>query len=173
MDLVAAARKGHEKAFLELFDEYHVLLFRFAFRLTGSVSDAEDIVQECFLELLRPTCRFDPSRGSVHGWLFGVARNQFLKRRRKREESAWKEPTDVRSPETEALRSELNEIVGQALAQLPDTQREVLILAHFEKIPLAEIAALLGIEVGAVKSRLQRARTTLKDSLAGCRSEKK
>jgi RNA polymerase sigma-70 factor (ECF subfamily) len=79
----------------------------------------------------------------------------------------------VRSPEIEALRSELNEMVGRALAQLPDTQREVLILAHFEKIPLGDIAALLEVEVGAVKSRLQRARTTLKDSLAGCRSEKK
>jgi RNA polymerase sigma-70 factor (ECF subfamily) len=173
MDLVTAARKGREKAFLELFDEHHVALFRFAFRLTGSVSDAEDIVQECFLELLRPTCRYNASRGSVRTWLFGVARNQSLKRLRKRAESEWQEATDVRSPETEALRNELNEMIGEALAQLPDTQREVLILAHFEKIPLADIAALLEIEVGAVKSRLQRARTTLKDTLAGCRSEKK
>jgi len=52
MDLVEAARKGRESAFLQLFDEHHLPLFRFAYRLTGSVADAEDIVQECFLELL-------------------------------------------------------------------------------------------------------------------------
>jgi len=173
MDLVTAARRGREKAFLELFDAHHASLFRFAFRMTGSVSDAEDIVQECFLELLRPTCRYDASRGSVRTWLFGVARNQCLKRIARKEESERHEPTDVRSPETAASRSELNELVGRALAQLPDKQREVLILAHFEGVPLAEIATAVGIEVGAVKSRLQRARTALRNSLAGCRSAMK
>ena len=49
MDLVKAAREGREAAFLQLFDEHHLPLFRFAYRLTGSVADAEDIVQECFL----------------------------------------------------------------------------------------------------------------------------
>jgi hypothetical protein len=65
MDLVEAARNGREAAFLQLFDEHHLPLFRFAYRLTGSVADAEDIVQECFLSLLRPECTYDSKRTPV------------------------------------------------------------------------------------------------------------
>ena len=164
--------RGREKAFLQLFDEHHGALFRFAFRLTGSAADAEDVVQECFLELLRPACAFDPARAPLRTWLFGIARNQSLKRLRRRE-STGAEPAGTPTPETELLRAELSELVRRAVLQLPEKQREVLVLAHYEKIPLAEIAALLEIDLGAVKSRLQRARTALKESLAACRSEKK
>jgi RNA polymerase sigma-70 factor (ECF subfamily) len=83
MDLIKAARKGQEGALLELFDEHHLPLFRFAYRLTGSVVDAEDVVQECFLALLRPECSYDPRRTPVRTYLFGVVRNQSLKRRRR------------------------------------------------------------------------------------------
>jgi RNA polymerase sigma-70 factor (ECF subfamily) len=164
--------KGREKAFLQLFDEHHGALFRFAFRLTGSAADAEDVVQECFLELVRPTCAFVPARAPLRTWLFGIARNQSLKRLRRRE-SVGAEAAGTLTPETELLRTELSELVGHAVLQLPEKQREVLVLAHYEKMPLAEIAALLEIDLGAVKSRLQRARAALKESLAACRSEKK
>jgi RNA polymerase sigma-70 factor, ECF subfamily len=168
MDPVKAARKGREAAFLELFDEHHGPLFRFAYRLTGSVADAEDIVQECFLELLRPECSYDPGRTSLRTYLFGVVRNQSLKRQRK---NAWAgeagvEASDDRSPESEALHAELEDVVARAVMQLPETQREVLVLAHYEQMPLAEIARVIGIELAAVKSRLQRARASLKETLA-------
>jgi hypothetical protein len=58
--LIRDARRGKETAFLRLSDEHRLQLFRFAWRLTGSIADAEDIVQECFLALLRPNCGFDP-----------------------------------------------------------------------------------------------------------------
>src|SRR5215831_398300 len=80
MDLVTAARGGSEAAFLELFDQHRLPLFRFAYRMTGSVADAEDIVQECFLELLRPGSSYDPAITLVRTYLFGVVRNQSLKR---------------------------------------------------------------------------------------------
>jgi RNA polymerase sigma-70 factor (ECF subfamily) len=83
MDLVKAAREGREAAFLRLFDEHHAPLFRFAYRLTGSAADAEDIVQECFLELLRPAGWYDPGRTAIRTYLFGVVRNQSLKRWRR------------------------------------------------------------------------------------------
>jgi len=73
---------------------------------------------------------------------------------------------DHRSPESETLRAEREGAVARAIRQLPDTQQEVLILAQYEQVPLAEIAGLLGIELGAVKSRLQRGRAALKDALA-------
>ena len=168
MDLVKAARKGWEDALLQLFDEHHLPLFRFAYRLTGSVADAEDIVQECFLTLLQPECSYDPGRTSVRTYLFGVVRNQSLKRRRK-SDSARQDGPDARherSPESQALRTEPEEVVARAVTQLPETQREVLILAHYEQMPLAEIARVMALELGAVKSRLQRARASLKETLA-------
>jgi RNA polymerase sigma-70 factor (ECF subfamily) len=168
MDLVKAARSGQEAAFLQLFDEHHRPLFRFAFRLTGSVADAEDIVQECFLQLLRPECAYDPRRTPVRTYLFGVVRNQSLKRLRRIDsaDEASRNANPNRSPEDEAARAEMQDAVARAVMQLPDTQRDVLILAHYEHLPLAEIARIMALELGAVKSRLQRARATLQQTLA-------
>jgi RNA polymerase sigma-70 factor (ECF subfamily) len=168
MDLVEAARKGRESAFLELFDQHHLPLFRFAYRLTGSAADAEDIVQECFLELLRPACSYDPARTPIRTYLFGVVRNQSLKRWRK-QDAADRNGSEARhdpSPEREILRTEMEDAVARAVMDLPDTQREVLILAHYEQMPLGEIARVMDLELAAVKSRLQRARAGLKETLA-------
>jgi RNA polymerase sigma-70 factor (ECF subfamily) len=163
-----AARKGNRAAFVRLYDEHHLPLFRLAWRLTNSVADAEDIVQECFLGLLRPACPYNPARTPLRTYLFGVVRNQALKRFRGKHDGTADPPAvpDYRSPEFEALRAETSEIVSQAIRCLPDLQREVLILAHYEQLALAEIAAILEIEVPAVKSRLQRARAALREVLA-------
>src|ERR1700683_1035530 len=86
--LIRDARRGKEAAFLRLFDDHHLPLFRFAVRLTGSTADAEDIVQECFLALLRPDCGFDPRRSAIRTYLFGAVRNQALNRLRRRDQGA-------------------------------------------------------------------------------------
>ncbi len=130
------------------------------------MADAEDIVQECFLALLRPGCHFDPARASVRTYLFGAVRNQCWKRMRLGEQGVEPESVDTRTPETQALQSELAAAVAQAIAGLPETQREVLLLAHYEQLTLAEIAEITNLEVVAVKSRLQRARATMRESLA-------
>src|SRR3954453_6211667 len=107
--LVEAAREGNAAAFTRLFDDHHLPLFRFAYRLTGSVADAEDIVQECFLGLLRADWAFDQRRAGRRTYLFGAVRNQASKRFRRREDAAAEPetPPDLRSPETQALRAEL------------------------------------------------------------------
>ena len=172
MDLVKAARGGREAAFVQLFDEHHLPLFRFAYRMTGSAADAEDIVQECFLQMLRPECAYDPRRTAIRTYLFGVVRNQSLKRLREGDlavaggRHAGNPAGNGQSPEDEVLRAELGEVVGRAVRQLPETQREVPILAHYEQMPLAEIARVMDLEPAAVKSRLQRARAGLKETLA-------
>src|SRR5580698_2685594 len=165
MDLVEAARKGRESAFLELFDQHHRPLFRFAYRMTGSAADAEDIVQECFLELLRPACSYDPARTPIRTYLFGIVRNQSLKRLRQVDRNG-SHAGHGSSPESEILRVEMEDAVSRAVRALPETQREVLILAHYEQMPLAEIARVMDLELAAVKSRLQRARAGLKETLA-------
>ena len=164
--LLRDVRRGKEVAFLRLFDDHHLPLFRFAWRLTGSMADAEDIVQECFLALLRPQCGFDPARTALRTYLFGAVRNQSLKRLRQLEQSVASELTDRRTPETEALRGEMVGAVAGAIAELPETQREVLLLAHYEQLSVAEIAEITQLEITAVKSRLQRARATLRETLA-------
>lgn len=156
-----------ERAFLQLFDDHHAALFRFAYRLTNSSAEAEDIVQECFLEILRPGNAYDRRRTRIRTYLYGVVRNQWLKRRRNSSiTDPAPDPIDDRSPESDLLASEAQDAIVQAIGRLPDTQREALILAHYEQLPLAEIAAILEIEVGAVKSRLERARARLRESLA-------
>src|SRR5262245_20863588 len=150
----------------QAFDEHHAVLFRFAYRLMGSVGDAEDITQACFLELLRPDCSYDPARAPLRTWLFGVVRNQALKRLRLKTSPPGAAVADAPSPEQEILRLEVEKAVRRAVLGLPEAQREVLILAHYEKMPLAEIARILDLDVGAVKSRLQRARANLKEALA-------
>src|ERR1035438_966731 len=86
MEWFTAARKGRDDAFLQLLVEHHAPLFRFAYRLTGLVADAEDIVQECFLALLDPARSYDPRRTPVRTYLFGAVRNQALKRLRERKD---------------------------------------------------------------------------------------
>jgi RNA polymerase sigma-70 factor, ECF subfamily len=164
--LLRDARKGKEAAFLRLFDDHQMALCRFAYRLTGSAADAEDIVQECFLALLRPECSFDPSRTAVRTYLFGAVRNQALKRLRRREDGDVPDAPDLNTPEVEAVRDEVGRAVAEAIGRLPETQREVLLLAHYEQLALAEIAEITELEVTAVKSRLQRARAALKEALA-------
>ena len=168
MDLISAARQGRETAFLKLFDEHRLPLFRFAYRMTGSVADAEDIVQECFLSLLRPECSYKPTAGPVRTYLFGVVRNQSLKRLGTRGGARLEEqaaPPEA-SPERQVLRSESSEAVARAVMDLPEALREVLILAHYEQMAVAEIAKLVEVETSTVKSRLQRARAQLREMLA-------
>ncbi len=150
----------------QLFDEHHAPLFRFAYRMTGSVADAEDIVQECFLQILRPGNSYDPKRTPIRTYLFGVVRNQALKRRPADASQEMQEPGYEWSPERQMLRTELEQVVARAVAALPDGQRETLILAHYEQLSLAEIGEVMEIEVTAVKSRLQRARAGLRETLA-------
>ncbi len=143
-------------------------LFRFAYRMTGSVADAEDIVQECFLAALRPNSAYDASRTPMRTYLFGVARNQALKLLAKRTVTAEDDErvSGEPSPERAVFHAQLEAAVARAVRRLPEGQREVLILAHYEELPLAEIARVMEIEVTAVKSRLQRARGQLKETLA-------
>src|SRR5580693_5480049 len=96
-----------ESAVLGLFDEHHAPLFRFAWRLTGSAADAEDIVQECFLALLRPGCQFDAARTPLRTYLFGAVHHQAMKRRQRRELPAYAKASPT--PESECLRGELED----------------------------------------------------------------
>ena len=157
----------------QAFDAYHKAVYRFAYRLLGRADLAEDITQDCFLSILRYPERWNPARGDMRTYLFSIARN--LARKQYRDEHA-----DSRVDEDWAMSvvdqrpvQEISAAVAQAVARLPDLQREVLILFEYEGFQLTEIAQIVEADIGVVKSRLHRARQRLKRSLAPCRSERR
>lgn len=162
--LLDLARRS-ETAFMLLFERYREVVFRVACRLTNSVSAAEDITQECFLALLDAPGRFDPAKGSLRTYLYGVVRNQARRYYGLRDgdvDLGDAEIDDTAELSGALLQKEQSEVVRQAISTLPLPQREALILFQYEELPLEEVAAILGIEIGAVKSRLHRARARLK-----------
>jgi RNA polymerase sigma-70 factor, ECF subfamily len=165
--LLAAARRGEEGAFLALYQRYRTPVFRFAWRFTGSVHTAEDVTQECFLALFAGAA-FDPKQGSLRTYLFGIARHLSMRRARIEERES-EEPADAAAPcDTlgDLIGQERSAAVEHAVAALPPLQKEALILFEYEEFSLEEIAQVVGVEVGAVKARLHRARETLRRRLA-------
>ena len=155
----------NETAFLLLFERHREVVFRVACRLTNSVVAAEDITQECFLGLLDAPERFDPAKGSLRAYLYGAVRNHVRKYYGLRDGDVDLEDLEadhVAGLPQAFLQQEQSQVIRQAISTLPLPQREALILFQYEELPLEEIAAILGIEVGAVKSRLYRARARLK-----------
>ena len=166
-DLVREARQGSEQAFLAIYHRHRTAVFRFAWRLTGSQASAEDVTQECFLALMRGAA-FDGARGGLRTYLFGIARNLVLRRLRVSEREA-EEAAEATAPVDvlgDLLKTERSELVAGAMARLPVLQREAIVLFTFEELPLEEVAKITGVDVGAVKSRLRRARESLRTALA-------
>jgi RNA polymerase sigma factor (sigma-70 family) len=154
-----------EAAFMVLFEWHREVIFRVAYRLTNSTAAAEDITQECFLGLLNVSGRFDPAKGSLRTYLYGAVRNHARRYHGLRDGEVELEDTEIdeaAEPSQVFLQQEQSELIRQAISTLPPQQREALILFQYEELPLDEIAAILGIDIGAVKSRLHRARARLK-----------
>jgi RNA polymerase sigma-70 factor (ECF subfamily) len=151
--------------FRDAYEQHKDLLYRFALRMTGSNEMAEDLVHECFLLLWRERVGYHPDRGSLRAFLVGVTRNLALKRlSRERSFDPLEDDVAVCQPIDPADRQR-GLIVAQAVAAPPPLQREVLILAEYEELPLQEIARSVGADLAAVKSRLHRARENLRRML--------
>jgi RNA polymerase sigma-70 factor (ECF subfamily) len=156
--------------FQAAFDEHKDAVYRFAWRMSGTPAAAEDITQDVFLGLLRHPDRFDPARGTLRAFLLGIARNLALKHWRKEHRF---EPLDdivVVAETIDIERGVVGDIVGRAVRALGPLQREVVILAEYEGLTLAEIARAVDADVGTVKSRLHRGRENLRRTLAPLRS---
>jgi RNA polymerase sigma-70 factor (ECF subfamily) len=152
--------------FRDAYERHKHLLYRFARRMTGSDETAEDLVHECFLLLWRNRLSYNRDRGSLRSFLIGVTRNLALKRlARERTFDELEETAAVCSP-IDSTSRERGEIVARAVAALPPLQREALILAEYEEMPLDEIARATGADLAAVKSRLHRARQNMRRMLA-------
>jgi len=170
--LLEQAADGNTAAFQILYERYRDPIFRFAYRLLGSVEAAEDVAHDCFLSLIKEPGRFDSTKASLRTYLYAAARNQAAKRYQSfGRESAIDELADEpRSPDEQGpiamvLDDEMAGEVAQAIASLPPLQREALVLFEYEELSLAEIAAVVGADSGTVKGRLFRAREKLRARL--------
>jgi RNA polymerase sigma-70 factor, ECF subfamily len=171
--LLKKAGDGDQAAFLELYDRYREPIFRFAYRLLGSVEIAEDVTHDCFLSLIRKPENYRPERASLKTYLYAAARNLALKhfRDQGREtgmEEVSEEPREApsRGPLRRLLDEELATQVREAIFSLPPLQREALILFEYEGLSLSEVAEIAGTDVGAIKARLYRAREGLRRILS-------
>jgi len=160
-----------EQEFRQAFGEHKDAVFRFAWRMTGSVEFAEDVTQDCFLALLRQPGRYDVRRGQLRTFLLAIARNLILKRwRTENRMEALDEEAFVGVEFPDALRFETTELIARAIGLLPPLQREALILAEYEEMSVEDIARTLEAEQSAVKARLHRARENLRRMLAPLRN---
>ena len=173
--LLIRIRNGDEEAFAALYRQRQAAIYRFALHMSGSKSAAEDVVQEVFLVLLRDECGFDPERGTLSGYLFGIARKLVLRHvERSRSDVALESDLDDAALPALAVNDDplakLTEREGiaalrRAVQALPRRYREVVILCDLEEVDYADAAVALGCPIGTVRSRLHRARGLLLDKL--------
>lgn len=150
----------------KLLDEHQEAVFRYAFRLSGCSSTAEDISQEVFLRAFRNLHQLR-DQAAARGWLLVIARNEFMRWCRKSKAGGISvDPQDCDIlDDIEQPQVDNQEWVESALRQLPDDFRLVLLMYYFEELSYAEIAEQLNIPLGTVMSRLNRGRAHMKTAL--------
>jgi RNA polymerase sigma-70 factor (ECF subfamily) len=173
--LLIRLRKGDEQAFVALYRKRQGAIYRFALHMSGSAQAAEDVTQDVFLALLREECGFDPSRGTVSGYLFGIARKLVLRQMERGRGDVPLEggAEDAAIPElavNDDVLSRLThregiEALRRAVVTLPRRYREVVVLCDLEEVDYAEAAVILNCPIGTVRSRLHRARALLLEKL--------
>lgn len=152
------------------FEQHKDAVYRFAWRMSGSASAAEDITQDAFVGLLRHPDRFSPARGTLRAFLLGIARNLALKRWRAEHRHEPLDDDAMAAAPVDLDRGPIGDVVGRAVQSLVPLQREVVILVEYEGLTLAEVALAVDADLGTVKSRLHRARENLRRTLAPLRS---
>jgi RNA polymerase sigma-70 factor (ECF subfamily) len=171
---------GDEEAFQALYQRHQGPLYRYALHMTGRVEAAEEVVQESFMVLIRGGGKFDPGRGELAGFLFGIARNhvhRFLEADGRYQGLPDEGPDALAGqspapflheqvdPAERLIRAETTAQVRRAVLSLPERYREVVTLCDLEEMEYERAASILHCPVGTVRSRLNRAREMLAEKL--------
>lgn len=171
-DLLARAASGDEQGLRVLYERHAAAVLRLLRRLTSDPGMAEEILQETWIAVWTSAHRFRGA-SSVRAWLLGVARRQAHNRLRRKSPStvefdAAPEPADETTDvEGEALAAAGRDEILAAIGRLPQTHRDVVVLALVEELPYSDIAEVVGVPVGTVKSRMAKARRMLAAELPG------
>lgn len=171
-ELIAAAQAGDRRSIDELLARYEERIYRFGLRMCGDEDSAREVLQETMLAAFRHLPGFR-GHASLSTWLFQIARSFCIKERRGVRPSvsldapAQRELVDPGpSPETHAHAREIGAMLAAAISALPPEQREVLVLRDVEGLSAHQAAEVIGIDDGALKSRLHRARMALRAQLS-------
>jgi len=157
---------GEQRALGELYDAHAGLVHGLAIRILRDAQDAEDVVQEAFVQAWQQAGRYDPARGNVAAWLCTIGRTRALDRLRRRA-ARREDPGDARAgPAAELPHAEETLAVRKALEGLSPDQRRALELAYYEGLTHTEIAARLGEPLGTIKTRIRTAMIRLRQVLA-------
>ena len=169
--LLERARRGDEGAFSQLFARYQRAIYRYGAYMCGRDA-GDDVVQETFLAVLRQTRRDDAPRGTVGGYLFGIARHVVMKRLSARKDEPVDDelgdlvPTEQANALDDLTRFETVEAVRAAVCSLPPAYREAVVLCELQEMDYAGAADVMQCPIGTVRSRLHRARALLTNTLA-------
>jgi RNA polymerase sigma-70 factor (ECF subfamily) len=163
-DVVRRLAAGDPAALAEFYDRFAALVNALALRILRDTADAEDVVQEVFLQAWRQADRFDPARGTPEAWLCTIARTRALDRLRRRV-SRREDPAEA-APAPACLPRNVEALaVREALQGLSQDQRRALELAYFEGLTQTEIAARLDEPLGTIKTRIRTAMIRLREAL--------
>ena len=163
--LIRRLTRGDHQALGELYDLYAGLVNGLAVRILRDRAEAEDTVQEVFVQIWQQASRFDPARGTPEAWLCTMARSRALDRLRRRSSRREEPQSDDRSSSSAPTTSEEALAVRKALGGLPDDQRRALELAYYEGLTQTEIAARLQEPLGTIKTRIRSAMIRLRGVL--------
>lgn len=176
LELLRQLTKGSEAAFRSLYERYQGRIYRFALHMSGNVATAEETTQEVFMALIGNLRGYDPAKGSLAGYLFGIARNHARRAMQvvesdiplredesEQDEFAVADGLDVLE---ELSNGELLTALRQAVLGLPPLYREAVVLCDLEEMSYQQAAEMLECSEGTVASRLHRARGLLKKKLS-------
>lgn len=187
-ELIRAINSGHKSLFHDLVKKYEQKLYNFGLRMCGETRDAEDMVQDTFLNVYRYLGDFR-YEASFKNWLYRIASSACIKKRRKSKFAPKKDisledfitegkenipdslPQWASEPLEKILNSELSENIQESILSLPEKYRIVLVLRDIEGFSTGETAQILNIKPASVKVRLHRARLFLREKLKGYFSE--
>ncbi len=174
-DLLRRAGRGDQAAFGELYDALSPLVYGVVLKVVRDPSQAEEVAQEVFVELWRLAARFDGTKGSTKTWAATLAHRRAIDRVRSEQSSRVRQDRDAK----QAIRDERDVVAGavessfeqvrvrRALLQLSELQRDAVELAYFGGHTYREVAVLLNVAEGTVKSRIRDGLIRLRDELGG------
>lgn len=174
---------GDDRALGALYDRWHPLVHGVVMRILKHRDEVEDVVEEAFWQAWRQASRYEPSRGTVQTWLLTIARSRALDRARsltrRREEPLERDSGEMQvqqvssegNPGLDAEAGERRAIIMEALAELPDEQREALELGYFGGLSQSEIAERTGQPLGTIKTRMRLAMQKLRGRLSILRED--
>ncbi|MDN4621011.1 RNA polymerase sigma factor SigW [Paenibacillus sp. PK4536] len=177
--LVKLALKGDQRAFAEIVELYKDKIFHLGYRMLSNRHEAEDVVQETFLRVYKNLDRYDQKQ-KFSTWIYRIGTNLCIDRLRKRKPSYSLDaelndqdgtdgyallPGDERTPESEYLLSETQQLIHQAIDSLPDKYKTVMVLRYLQELSLQEISEVMDMPVTTIKTRVHRGREFLRKKL--------